>query len=109
MYNAATVSRLKAVARVGPLILAAAMASRSLAGPPFLTDDPQPVDFQHWEVYFASIHSHIFNYYNGTLPHVEVNYGVVPNVQLHVIAPAAYSSVPGQPFQYGYGDTELGV
>ncbi len=109
MYNAATVPRMKLVTRIGTAILIASVAVRSFAGPPFLTDDPLPVDLRHWEVYFASIHSHIFNYYNGTLPHVEVNYGVVPNVQLHVIAPAAYSSVPGQPFQYGYGDTELGV
>ena len=23
----------------------------ALAGPPYITDDPEPVDYQHWEVY----------------------------------------------------------
>ncbi|HWD40767.1 MAG TPA: hypothetical protein VG944_18105 [Fimbriimonas sp.] len=77
-------------------------------GPPFVTDDPQPVDFRHWEVYIASQNFHQFNLWTGTLPHVEVNYGAVPNLQLHVIAPMAYASGPGQPFIEGYGDTELG-
>jgi hypothetical protein len=26
----------------------------SKAGPPFLTDDPEPVEYRHWEVYVAS-------------------------------------------------------
>jgi len=78
-------------------------------GPPFITDDPEPVDFQHWEVYFASIDYRQFGYTTGTLPHLEVNYGAVPNLQLHVIAPMAYYQGPSGPFAYGYGDTELGA
>jgi hypothetical protein len=31
-----------------------ALPPRVLAGPPFVTDDPVPVDYQHWEVYLAS-------------------------------------------------------
>jgi len=27
------------------------LSFRSAAGPPFLTDDPEPVDLKHWEVY----------------------------------------------------------
>ena len=33
----------------------------------------------------------------GTAPHVEVNYGAVPNVQLHGIAPLAYSIADNGP------------
>jgi hypothetical protein len=79
------------------------------AGPPFITDDPEPVDFLHWEVYIASIDYHQFGVYSGTLPHLEVNFGALPNIQLHLIAPLSYASATGQPFEYGYGDTELGV
>ena len=79
------------------------------AGPPFLTDDPQPVDFQHWEVYVASIDFKTKDGWVGDGPHVEINYGVVPNVQLHVIAPVAYDSPTVRIGHYGYGDTELGV
>ena len=79
------------------------------AGPPFLTDDPQPVDFQHWEFYLASMDFRTTGGWVGDGPHVEINYGVVPNVQLHVIAPLAYDAPKDGPSHYGYGDTELGV
>ena len=79
------------------------------AGPPFLTDDPQTVEFQHWELYVASMDFKTAGGWVGDGPHVEINYGVVPNVQLHVIAPVAYDSPSSGGGHYGYGDTELGV
>ena len=80
------------------------------AGPPFITDDPQPVDFQHWEFYLASMDFHTSGDWFGTGPHIEINYGVIPDVQLHVIAPlGTYDSPSTGASHYGYGDTELGV
>jgi Putative MetA-pathway of phenol degradation len=79
------------------------------AGPPYMTDDPEPVEYQHWEVYLATQTTHVSDSTAGTLPHVEVNYGVIPNVQLHVIAPLAFSSSSGSSRNFGYGDTELGI
>ena len=84
-------------------------ASRAPAGPPYVTDDPEPVDFHHWEVYLSSIYQHYTGGSFGTLPHIEVNNGVSPNLQLHIIVPAAFSAVPGGPMLYGLGDTELGA
>jgi len=81
----------------------------AMAGPPFVTDDPEPVDYQHWEVYLASQTEHGPDGVSGTLPHVEVNYGLVPGVQLHLIAPDAFASAGQTTREYGYGDTELGV
>jgi hypothetical protein len=80
-----------------------------LAGPPFMTDDPEPVDYQHWEFYIASQHTKTIDGWSGTAPHVELNYGVVPNLQLHLIAPLAYAAPNDGSTHYGYGDTELGV
>ncbi|MGH9393395.1 MAG: hypothetical protein ACRD1E_04440, partial [Terriglobales bacterium] len=80
------------------------------AGPPFRTDDPDPVAYRHWEVYFASTGA--YNAMLGllsTLPHVEVNYGAAPGLQLHVIVPMAIAHAPGEATQYGYGDTEIGA
>lgn len=79
------------------------------AGPPFVTDDPEPVDYQHWEVYLASAHSKFDGDWSGTAPHVEINYGAAPDLQLHVIAPMAYDSPPDGPGHYGLGDIELGA
>jgi hypothetical protein len=80
-----------------------------LAGPPFLTDDPEPVDYQHWEFYIASQHTETADDWSGTAPHIELNYGVVPNAQLHLITPLAYDAPSDDSAHYGYGDTELGV
>jgi hypothetical protein len=82
---------------------------RTLAGPPFVTDDPEPVDYQHWEFYVASQDSKVAGDWSGTGPHLELNYGVFPDVQLHLIAPLAYDAPPDGNSHYGYGDTEIGV
>jgi hypothetical protein len=74
-----------------------------------VTDDPEPVEYRHWEVYLASMVSKDGSTWSGTAPHVEVNYGARPDVQLHVITPAAFTETPGGRSAYGYGDTELGV
>jgi hypothetical protein len=79
-----------------------------LAGPPFVTDDPEPVEYRHWEVYLASQWEFNRDDTVGTAPHLEVNYGIVPNVQVHLIAPMQYVKEEDEPSQYGYGDTEVG-
>jgi len=79
------------------------------AGPPFFTDDPEPVEYGHGEFYLASQYVKTADDRTGTAPHMEVNYGVYPNLQLHVIAPAAFDRPSGGPTAYGYGDTELGA
>jgi hypothetical protein len=79
------------------------------AGPPFVTDDPEPVEYHHWEVYLASQTDHTPDGIAGTLPHLEVNYGVIPDVQLHLIVPDSFDSVGGMPRRFGLGDTEIGL
>ncbi|HXR03573.1 MAG TPA: hypothetical protein VN836_02570 [Verrucomicrobiae bacterium] len=85
------------------------LAGNAYGGPPFITDDPEPVEYQHWEFYIASQDAKLDGDWSGTAPHIELNYGVVPNVQLHLIAPLAYDLPPAGSSHYGYGDTELGV
>jgi hypothetical protein len=85
------------------------LAAHTLAGPPFVTDDPEPVDYQHWEFYIASMHSKLGGDWSGTAPQVELNYGAVPDLQLHLIAPVAYDSPPAGAGHYGMGDVELGA
>ncbi len=77
------------------------------AGPPFNTDDPVPVDYLHWEFYAASSYQISKNENEATLPHFEVNYGLVPDVQLHLLAGMDYVKVDSA-HQYGFTSTELG-
>src|SRR5271168_2675572 len=93
-------------------------AKAALAGPPFQTDDPDPVAFRHFEFY-------TFGSADGTAvemdtegPAVEFNWGAVPNVQLHIIIPAAAVFPSNNPAllpagagknAFGLGDIETGV
>jgi len=78
------------------------------AGPPFNTDDPQPVDFRHWEYYISTINTFRQELSSGTSPHIELNYGLVPNVQVHLILPLNYEYSRQQGFNTGYANTEIG-
>jgi hypothetical protein len=81
----------------------------SVAGPPYVTDDPEPAAYQHWEFYVASQVEHEKARWLGTGPHFEVNYGALPNLHLHLITPLVFSLPTDGTSQYGYGDTEVGV
>ena len=81
----------------------------ALAGPPFRTDDPEPVEYKHWEAYVASQGSFDRDMTTLTAPHIEINYGIFPEVQIHLLAPLEYVKPEGEPSHYGYGDTELGA
>ena len=81
----------------------------SLAGPPFLTDDPVPVDYRHWEInnYASSVFVKGASF--TAAPASDINYGLLPNVQAHVNVALATSSTAGVGTSVGPADLELGV
>jgi Putative MetA-pathway of phenol degradation len=92
------------------LLLAVAALQRPLhAGPPFVTDDPEPVDFKHWEFYLAGTYAHERDGDAAAAPMVEVNYGALPELQLHIVAPFLYDAPDGEISHFGFGDLELGA
>jgi hypothetical protein len=91
------------------ILFALGPALRSLAGPPFLTDDPQPVDLNHWEFYLFGQGDRSADANAISAPAIEFNYGIAPNTQLHLLAPVAHLSSPGAGWTSGYGDTEVGI
>jgi hypothetical protein len=88
--------------------LAVLPAGRATAGPPFQTDDPEPVPYQHFEFYTLSTGTAIHGGTSGVGPAWEFNYGLIPNGQVHIIAPLTFDSPAAGRSQFGYGDTELG-
>jgi hypothetical protein len=84
-------------------------SSLALAGPPFMTDDPETIEYQHHEFYISSQQVKTQDGRSGTLPHFEFNYGAAPDLQLHIIAPLAFNNPVDGPNQRGLGDVELGV
>jgi hypothetical protein len=85
------------------------LSSSALAGPPFVTDDPEPVDYLHWELYTFSMGTHAMAETDGVAPSCDCNYGGLPNVQLHFQPGMAVHEARGGPLEWGSGDTELGV
>jgi hypothetical protein len=83
--------------------------SSAVAGPPFLTDDTEPVDDGHLEIIGFSMGTMVHGDTAGFLPGVEVNDGALPNVQLHLKAAVAFNSQSATGTEFGYGDTEFGV
>ncbi len=100
------------LALIGPgsALLVLLLSSRvSVAGPPFLTDDPVPVEPGRWEINNYSIGTFATGAFAGGLPGIDANYGAVENVQLHLQVPLAFARWEGVGTQFGPGDTEIGV
>ncbi len=62
---------------------ALAVAAGSRAEPPFVTDDPVPLDRGDWEIDIAAIFNRDAGGWSGALPSFEIDYGALPNLELH--------------------------
>jgi hypothetical protein len=88
------------------LILALFVGPRAFAGPPFQTDDPEPVEFRHYEAYLFGTFDCAGGATLSEVPAGEFNWGAAPNLQIHLIVPGTYLSASGA---YGIGDAEFGI
>lgn len=88
------------------------------AGPPFQTDDPEPIDYRNYEFYTFATSDGTGVETDPAGPAIEFNYGVLPNVHLHIIVPMAailpsnnprYAPSGTGPNEYGIGDIETGI
>ena len=55
-------------------------------GPPMLTDDARVADFHEWELN-TSINTSFTDHLKLSVPHIDLNYGIAPNLQLKAEAP----------------------
>jgi Putative MetA-pathway of phenol degradation len=76
----------------------------ALAGPPYETDDPQPTDRGHWEIYTFGTREGAANDFGGSYG-LDLNYGPVEGVQLTATLPITYTQATGS----ALSDVELGV
>lgn len=85
-----------------------AFAAPAYAGPPFLTDDPEPTDTGHWEIYAPLLESEgQGNEFSGAVA-AELNYGAAKDVQVTVEFPAAYAH-DSSGWTWGAGDVGVSV
>ena len=87
---------------VGLALLALSAARPAVAGPPFVSDDPEPTDTGHWEIYNYAAGTHGPGETAGEAG-LDINYGGARDLQLTVTAPINFQSGT----QVGLGDIEL--
>jgi hypothetical protein len=80
----------------------------AFAGPPFRTDDPEPVDFNHFEMMALTLGTKTDSGWDTFLPAYELNYGALPNLQLHTIIPVGFTAPDGRRDGFAMADVEVG-
>ena len=86
-------------------ICVAVCAGPAFAGPPYFTDDPDPTDLGHWEIYAFGAATRSGGHFDGG--GLDLNYGGIADVQLTATLPVdvVHDASP----RTGLGDIELGV
>ena len=93
---------------VGAAALLVACSAPSTAGPPYVTDDPEPTDLHRWEVYgFGS--GTLFRRGSDGEGGFDINYGGARDLQLSAVLSLDYSHDPGVRTHVGVADTEVGA
>jgi len=74
------------------------------AGPPYITDDPEPTNTGHWEIYHFGLGTRLFGVTAGQAG-MDINYGAYKDLQLTATIPADFEQGPIN--RVGVGDIEL--
>lgn len=78
----------------------------AIAGPPFETDDPEPTEPGHWEIYdYVEVDGRA-GQMDGAAG-LDLNYGGAKGLQLTATLPVAFTGSAGSGWQIGRGDVEL--
>ncbi len=91
---------------IGALLMAA--PGLAYAGPPYVTDDPQPTDYGHYEVYFFDGGTAVSA---GTTSEagIDFNYGGLPNLQLTAVIPVEFDDPVDANSARGLGNIQLAM
>jgi hypothetical protein len=85
-----------------------AVTDTARAGPPFVTDDPEPPPVRGWEINIPFVLERTRDKLDMDAPLLDLNYGL-PNIQLKLEIPVKIVHVEGDATDAGPGDMLLGV
>ena len=100
--------RVRVCAAAAALTIGALAATAAVAGPPYVTDDPEPTDLGKWEVYGFSSGT-FFRHASEGEGGFDINYGGAENLQLTAVVSLDTNHEAGESSHVGIADTELGV
>jgi hypothetical protein len=96
--------------RTAAVVSVLALSSgQAIAGAPFLTEDPVPVDYTHSEFYAFATYDGTTDGSDINLPVFDYNYGPLPDIQLTIAVPFARAAPDRGPTEWGLGDVVIGV
>lgn len=90
-------------------MLLAGAPEAAFAGPPYLSDDPQPTDAGHWEIYTFATAAGGPDGLDGEAG-LDLNYGPATDLQVTAVLPLAFANPEGfgvRRLRGGLGDAEL--
>lgn len=90
------------------LIILIVTSELAFAGPPFVTDDPEPVAENTWEVNYGISKTWLNGSTSASLPAIDINYGYSENIQLHAQPRYSYQT-EGRGKYSSFDNTEIGV
>jgi hypothetical protein len=88
------------------IVVVFGFARAALAGPPYVSDDPEPTDYKHFEIYTFSNGTAARDGRSGEMG-IDFNYGAAPNLQLTATLPAGFESSVGNGTRVGSSNVEL--
>lgn len=86
--------------------LSLALIEPVFAGPPYISDDPEPTDYRHYEIYTFNSGTNSRDATDGETG-VDFNYGAAPDLQLTATLPLGFSFPSGGTGQFGLSNVEL--
>ena len=90
------------------LTMFALVAYAQEGGPPMLVDDARVADYKEWELN-SSINTSIANKLALSVPHIDLNYGIYPGLQLKVEAPFILNFNNGGKIETELGEVNAGA
>jgi Putative MetA-pathway of phenol degradation len=78
----------------------------ALAGPPYVSDDPQPTDYKHFEIYAFTSGTQTIGGTSGQAG-IDFNYGAAPDLQLTAVLPGGFGHPVDGPSELGLGNFQL--
>jgi hypothetical protein len=83
-----------------------ALARPALAGPPYVSDDPEPTDYKHFEIYTFNSGTATRGDIGGASG-VDINYGAAQDLQLTATVPMGFDRPTAGNGSFGQGNIEL--
>jgi hypothetical protein len=87
-------------------VMAFFLAQSAFAGPPYVSDDPEPTDYGHFEIYTFNTGTTTRSGTNGETG-IDLSYGAAPDLQLTATLPFGFDIASSGATQFGLSNVEL--